>query len=547
MPSTIALRFRDLAGPTIPGHRQLIADKGSVWWAWWAKPEEKTPRELLAHLVGQLEEGSDVWLFLVDSGRNQAYRALLKAIQVAPGGAAVPSPDPERTPAYYKDGHYRVWFEFSCIEDPDPAKPDDELTNYSYDELPEGTFDANPSREDFDSKRVFDIEELLGRHRTMYFLRPARDDDPVHKVTLGATERNAPFLTRSIEVPSSYILHMSDVHFGAHHDFPVESTGIRQSLAISVIADLRSKYGDQGPAAVVLSGDFTWLGTAAEFDQAATLIDALQSAYGLHPSRFVICPGNHDIQWTELDAAAAYTPKAPVSRAKQVAEAHYRAFAAKALQLTFPAGSLAMGRRFLLSNFMPIDIIAVNSSQLESQHFAGFGFVSREQLLNAMRAMGWERGPEKGPKLRMLVLHHHVVPVIPQEDIGDPDARYSLTLDAAELLYTALEYGVDLVVHGHQHQPFSASYGRVVKDDVISRGRRLAIQAIGSAGVKSQHIPPSFGRKSYCIYEIGETGVDVVVRSTSEDRTGFGSYWQYRLDRDASNGLTAAPLPDSTP
>jgi calcineurin-like phosphoesterase family protein len=543
MPTTIALRFRDLAGPTIPGHLERITETGSAWWAWWSKPEEKIPRELLAELKGRIEQDEEVWLFLVDSGHRQVYRAKLQDLAVAPGTSRIPSPDVERTPAYYEDQDYLVWFEFSAIEDPDPQQPDQQLTNYSYDELPEGAFDADPYREDFNGKRVFDVAELLGRHRTMYFLRPAAEGDPAHKVTLGASERTAPFMRSSIEVPSDYVLHLSDLHFGAHHAFHLTTDPPNRNLAIRVIDDLKSRYGDKPPAAVILSGDFTWLGASNEFDQAATLVDELQSVYKLHPARFVICPGNHDIQWAELAAGDEYAPKAPVARAKPQAEANYREFAAKSLQLTFPAESLAMGRRYLLSNFMPLDIVAVNSSQLENRHFAGYGFVGREQLIAAADAMGWTASPETGPKLRVLVLHHHVVPVVPQEEMFNPEERYSLTLDAAQLLYTALEYGVDLIVHGHQHQPLAASYGRVDRPGVIAPTRRLAIQAAGSAGVKADDIPHNFGRNSYCVYEIGERTVRVVIRATSEDVSGFTDYWDYALDRDSRNGLSPAPAP----
>jgi hypothetical protein len=226
--------------------------------------------------------------------------------------------------------------------------------------------------------------------------------------------------------------------------------------------------------------------------------------------------------------------------ARPEAESNYREFASQALQLSFPADSLAMGRRFLLSNFMPVDVVAVNSSRLESRHFAGYGFVSRTQMLDAFKAMGWQAEPEKGPKLRILVLHHHVVPVIPIEEISDPDQRYSLTLDAAELLLTALEYGVDLVVHGHMHQPFAASYGRIGRNERISASRRLAIQAAGSSGVAHDYIPENFGRNSYCIYEVHETELRVVIRASSEDVSDFGDYWEYSLSRTAGEGLTPA-------
>src|SRR4051794_36066506 len=132
MPTTVALRFRDLAGPTIPAHRERIAQGGSAWWAWWSKPEEKVPREFLAELTARLENAEDVWLFLVDSGLKQVYRAKLKAIAVAPGSQPIESPDVARTPAYYSEQKYLVWFEFTAIDDPSPDTPADQLTNYSY-------------------------------------------------------------------------------------------------------------------------------------------------------------------------------------------------------------------------------------------------------------------------------------------------------------------------------------------------------------------------------------------------------------------------------
>src|SRR3954470_17299013 len=99
MPTTIALRFRDLAGPTIPDHRALIDEHGSVWWAWWSKPEEQVPRDLLSQFVGEIENKQEVWLFLVDSGKRMTYRAKLADVRTAPGKQPITSPDAERTPS----------------------------------------------------------------------------------------------------------------------------------------------------------------------------------------------------------------------------------------------------------------------------------------------------------------------------------------------------------------------------------------------------------------------------------------------------------------
>jgi 3',5'-cyclic AMP phosphodiesterase CpdA len=70
------------------------------------------------------------------------------------------------------------------------------------------------------------------------------------------------------------ICHLSDLHFG-HHDHLVA-----QGLA----ADLTA----QSPDLVIVSGDFTQLGTEAEFQAARAFLDTLETPV------FAV-PGNHDV------------------------------------------------------------------------------------------------------------------------------------------------------------------------------------------------------------------------------------------------------------
>src|SRR4051812_39031638 len=70
------------------------------------------------------------------------------------------------------------------------------------------------------------------------------------------------------------IAHLSDLHFG-HHD---------PALADGLAADIAS----QNPSLVVVSGDFTQLGTAREFELAQTFLKSLATPY------FAV-PGNHDL------------------------------------------------------------------------------------------------------------------------------------------------------------------------------------------------------------------------------------------------------------
>ena len=523
MIETLALRFRDLSGPTISEHRQLISQGGHVWWGWWSKPGEQVPRQLFARFLDKIAEDGEVTWFLADSGERRLYRATVTAINSSPSSQRVASPEGEHTPAYYGGQEYLAWFRFTAIEDAEES----ELTACSYEEPPLGSFDDDPHREAFDGKRVFSLDEMLSRHRTIYFLRESREDDPSHLASLVPSLRVTAFMSETQEVPSRYIVQLSDLHFGSKHAYPRTSDEIHRNLALRVSDDLTQKYGGEPPAAVILSGDFTWQGRAEEFQWAREFVEHLQSVFKIHSSRFIMCPGNHDIQWGPADTD--YDPAAPVAAASAEAQANYRTFVNDTIQLSLPAESLAIGRRYLLTNFVPVEILALNSSRLEQQHFAGYGFVSRQQMNDAVAELGWTAS-NKGGQYRVIVLHHHVVPVIPVEAIENADVRYSLTLDASELLYRALELGVDMILHGHMHQPFTALYGRAGPNIPFPSSRRLAIQAAGSVGVKSDYLPAGVGRNSYLIYEFSPDRVTVHRRAISPDIDGF--------DDDDSHVLT---------
>src|SRR5205823_2199642 len=107
---------------------------------------------------------------------------------------------------------------------------------------------------------------------------------------------------------------------------------------------------------------------------------------------------------------------------------------------------LSMGRRYILANYVAVDIVGLNSCRLEQKHFAGYGYVSREQLKSAASEMGWWN-EDPNLKFRIVSLHHHLIPVTPVEEFGTYGQNYSLTLDAAQLIYELLRLDADVVAH----------------------------------------------------------------------------------------------------
>lgn len=537
MPDTLALRFRDLVAPTIERHQEVISHQhGYVWWGWWNKPAEQIPRETFASLREVIERDGSLQIYLLDSGEERLYRAKLTGIRDAPTKQPIPSPEPKCTPEYYHEREYRAWFRFTEFEQVEDPKA--EIRRWSYSEVPE--FSEAEEIEDFDGKRVFDIQEMLGRrHKTIWFLRQYRQGDPIQQVKLSAPSRSGPFLLQPMTGEGSYLLHLSDLHFHSeNHAFALDTSSPKPTLFDALQADLEETCNGEPPAGVIVSGDFTWTGSEEEFGWARDFLARLRSAFDLKLDQFVLIPGNHDIRWSA--ESSDYDPEASVQRPPSEAEQNFRTFFSQFAK--YNANEyLCMGRRFLLSNFVSVDVIGLNSSRLEQRHFAGYGYVQSSQLRHTIKKMKWADASPR-THYRLLVLHHHLLPVAPVEHFSSYDPRFSLTLDAADMLARSTKFGVDLILHGHQHQPFVATFNRGMTLSE-STGRSIVVHGAGSVGVDRDHLG-RVGKNCYSLLRFDDNGagVELVVRATSEATSGFNQHWRCRLDRSPHGGLLAGGL-----
>lgn len=536
MPETMVLRFRDLAGDTIPEHTALIAKYGYCWWGWWNKPEERIPRVVISAFLEKIEKAGSLQVFLLDSGNVLLYKARVVAINVAPTERPVPCPEPEKTPEYYRIRNWKMWFKMDSIAVVEDG--DDEIRNWSYDEVSDLIDD--PLRNEFQNKRVFSLREMLNRkHRTIYFLQPHQSQHRDLELTPALPSHpTTPFVTKPLVAHSKYVLHLSDLHFGTNkdgqrmHGFGSGKEAHDPSLAQLIAADLEKLFGDAPPAAVIVSGDLTWKAATEEYEQAHEFLRDLRSIYDLDTQQFVIIPGNHDIAWAE--DAGDYDKEAKVSRAREAAEQNYRKFFRSFYGFTANE-YLSVGRRLILGSYVPVDIVALNSSLLEQKHFAGYGYVSADQLANAAREMNWDTEP-RGKKFRIVVTHHHLMAVSPQEEIDTFGRIYSLMLDAAQITYRLLGLNVDIILHGHMHQPFASTISKRPEGSDFPPGRNIAIHATGSAGVRRDHTG-AIGKNAYSILEFEDDEIRIRVRTSSESTVGFQEHWATVLARQSDHGL----------
>lgn len=219
------------------------------------------------------------------------------------------------------------------------------------------------------------------------------------------------------------ICHLSDLHFG-HHD---------AQLADGLMADLTS----QTPDLVIVSGDFTQLGTEVEFRAARAFLDTLETPY------FAV-PGNHDVP-----------ARHPLRRFFDP-YGFYKRYISSELEPTLDLGDIVVaGLR--------------TSRRLRAELNWAHGSLSRGQLARLE-----QRFSTTSPTaLRIVVAHHPLMQ--PEGDVLKP-MRLVRRADLA--LETFARLGVRLVLSGHFHLSYVRQHGGngAVKEDA-PQGLREAAHA----------------------------------------------------------------------
>lgn len=192
------------------------------------------------------------------------------------------------------------------------------------------------------------------------------------------------------------IVHLSDLHFG-HHD---------EMVAASLAADIAGR----NPDLIVISGDFTQVGTKDEFVAARAFLDTLTAPV------FAV-PGNHDV------------PAVNILRRFLDPYGLYRRYVAKELEPFLVMGGVA---------FAGIK----TSRRMRLEWNWGHGTISRAQLQQLQQRFA--AAPENA--IRVVVAHHPLLhPVTPMQRPTKLVKRADLALE------TFAQLGVRLVLSGHFH------------------------------------------------------------------------------------------------
>lgn len=259
------------------------------------------------------------------------------------------------------------------------------------------------------------------------------------------------------------LAHLSDVHLG-----PLPSPSIaelfskrifgylnwiknrRGAMGREVLDALVADMTRQAPDHVAVTGDLVNIATRAEFDAARTWLEALGD-----PARVSLVLGNHD----------AYVPGAA-----RVAAAVWAPW----LGVTGPARLPALRR------IGPVALFGI-STAVATPPFHASGRVGVEQL-SALAAM-----LDRNDDAFKIVLMHHP----PDADLSR--GRRGLA-DVAAVREVLAAGCVDLVLHGHTHEPS-------LRFLATPRGRAAVVGVPSATSNGSRHAPAG-----YALIDIGEDG-----------------------------------------
>ncbi len=280
------------------------------------------------------------------------------------------------------------------------------------------------------------------------------------------------------------IVHLSDLHFGAHD--PAIVTAVEQRLDEEQ-ADL-----------VVISGDITQRARTEQFEEACQFLTRLRDA----GHDVLAVPGNHDVPLYNVLRRFL----SPLTRYKRYIDDNLCPF------IEIPGAA----------------VLGINTAR--SLTFKN-GHVSHEQM--AFIRNTFSRTDTHQPR---IVVTHHPLFALP---IGDGPELGHLMDDQENALEAIADAGVDLLLAGHNHRASVNDATQLVR----GAGKALVIQAGTATSTRTRDELQSFNR-----IEIDETGVRVTlqrwdgakfVSGDSEYFERHGAQWELASGEKVEQAPTA--------
>lgn len=230
-----------------------------------------------------------------------------------------------------------------------------------------------------------------------------------------------------------------------------------------MIDEIVRAVGNEPIHAVIVTGDVTYRARPEEFARVVENLKDLLQLLQLGADRLLLIPGNHDADWG-LPMEERFTAYREAYRRLRGVDADESCH--DEIVVSLPGHER-------------IRFVGMNSCLIESKEHAGIGAVG-DELLSDFLATSSAEGPFT---TTVLCLHHHLLPVSYEDLEYEHMKRSSVTLDAKAVLEIAQRAGVELILHGHQHQPNFAVYGSLNPvHPTEGPGSLMWVVGAGSAG-----------------------------------------------------------------
>ncbi len=466
MVDTALLRFRDheQGVDTIEEHQKIIRDVGHVWWGWWKKQSEPDRGQEIAELHYRAQQ-SPLVVGLFDRSTNRYFFSKVAAF-VQTNSA----PEMRSTPSYYATSrNVGTWLKLLSIE----AATLERFVE-SFGELP-------------------------------------IDEHTFFPVSLGTRQPKQPLLDY-VRLGSNYVVHVSDLHFGSDHGFPLNKQ-VGTDSAINRLRDDLNEVCGGAPGLVVVSGDLTTKGDANALQvEGLNFLNALHVELKDPKEAIVVIPGNHDFRLTDYEPTDF---------------SHERPFNMMLREFYGTYDPNERFRRFAFPSGRHAEFLLINSVRLRKKEEANYGYVEWSLYESRLKARKKDDGVT-----RVAVLHHHLVS-IPREELLDrdyPHAGISTTLDSGAVIEGLQAHGFRLALHGHQHVPGVAhiSRGIINGGDAAIPRPDLAILSAGSAGAKGTRLADAMRDNSYNVLQFLPGEVRIEARRFNAGMAG-SRYFTARL------------------
>jgi 3',5'-cyclic AMP phosphodiesterase CpdA len=344
------------------------------------------------------------------------------------------------------------------------------------------------------------------------------------------------------------VIHLSDMHFGAFHQFepeigpdgkPLKGDGVR-TLAQKLLEDLETQLplSEEGayveeteiryncPVIACLTGDFAETGAYEEFKKATTFVKELSTCHHLAPGgmkRVFTVPGNHDVLYDKTEIPERWQPytsfhndihKENVSNKEPwtLDGVHYRN---------------DLGALILCIN----SAIYVEKDQPDEQR----GQLTEQQLSQIKKMLKKVPKAKLESSIRIALVHHHPV-LVPA--LVEADRNYDAIQRSGRLLNILHEYGFHLLLHGHKHLPLT--FPEDMRNAFeVTRDHPMLIVAGGSCGSKGV---PSHGLNTYNLITVkwhkdaGQTRIRIVTRGlvtrNSKNQLMLSEDWKWKTLRE---------------